>query len=130
MALPLCTSDTGTSPSVMGTPSVVSARKTPRKVPHCTKCHHPWAGHPYQGCPFVSSTSSDASHIQELSQALRSLTVSESVRHQEISTRPKSYVAFCLAFFELKDRQVASQTSMITMLRIPFHGKGKTQSFH
>ncbi|KAI9467125.1 hypothetical protein BJY52DRAFT_48854 [Lactarius psammicola] len=29
--------------------------KSPRKVPHCTKCQRPRAGHPRQGCPYTQS---------------------------------------------------------------------------
>ncbi|KAH9965819.1 hypothetical protein BC827DRAFT_1180080 [Russula dissimulans] len=29
--------------------------KSPRKIPHCTKCQRPRAGHPRQGCPYMQS---------------------------------------------------------------------------
>jgi hypothetical protein len=34
--------------------------KSPRKVPHCTKCQRPRAGHPRQGCPYAQSPRSQA----------------------------------------------------------------------
>ncbi|KAF8558716.1 hypothetical protein OG21DRAFT_1503670 [Imleria badia] len=33
---------------------------SPRRTPHCTKCHRPRAGHPRSGCPYVDA--SDPSH--------------------------------------------------------------------
>ncbi|KAF9498709.1 hypothetical protein BDN71DRAFT_1443119 [Pleurotus eryngii] len=35
--------------------SMTTPNTTPRKVPHCTKCGRPRAGHPRQGCPFLGS---------------------------------------------------------------------------
>ncbi|KAI9513283.1 hypothetical protein F5148DRAFT_1372583 [Russula earlei] len=32
--------------------------KSPRKIPHCTKCQRPRAGHPRQGCPYIQSLNS------------------------------------------------------------------------
>jgi len=32
--------------------------KSPRKVPHCTKCQRPRVGHPRQGCPYIQSPNS------------------------------------------------------------------------
>jgi len=32
--------------------------KSPRKVPHCTKCQRPRAGHPRQGCPYTEPPNS------------------------------------------------------------------------
>ncbi|KAF9226777.1 hypothetical protein BS17DRAFT_776116 [Gyrodon lividus] len=29
---------------------------TPRRAPHCTKCHRPRAGHPRSGCPYVDAS--------------------------------------------------------------------------
>ncbi|KAF9238823.1 hypothetical protein BU15DRAFT_88259 [Melanogaster broomeanus] len=29
---------------------------TPRRTPHCTKCHRPRAGHPRSGCPYVDAS--------------------------------------------------------------------------
>jgi hypothetical protein len=33
--------------------------KSPRKVPHCTKCQRPRAGHPREGCPYTQSPHSN-----------------------------------------------------------------------
>lgn len=35
--------------------TATAPQSTPRKVPHCSKCHRPRAGHPRQGCPYVDS---------------------------------------------------------------------------
>ncbi|TEB37077.1 hypothetical protein FA13DRAFT_1726207 [Coprinellus micaceus] len=37
-----------------------SPSTTPRKVPRCTKCKRPRAGHPRTGCPYVDSESGSA----------------------------------------------------------------------
>ncbi|KAH0840175.1 hypothetical protein J3R83DRAFT_1159 [Lanmaoa asiatica] len=29
---------------------------TPRRTPHCTKCHRPRAGHPRSGCPYIDAS--------------------------------------------------------------------------
>ncbi|PSR73425.1 hypothetical protein PHLCEN_2v10717 [Hermanssonia centrifuga] len=33
-----------------------SSPKSPRKVPHCTKCKRPRAGHPRSGCPYMDNS--------------------------------------------------------------------------
>ncbi|TFK72025.1 hypothetical protein BDN72DRAFT_836816 [Pluteus cervinus] len=46
------------STSPAGKPSSSSRHtpsSTPRKVPHCTKCHRPRAGHPRSGCPYADT---------------------------------------------------------------------------
>src|SRR5487761_1748469 len=51
--------------------------KSPRKVPHCTKCQRPRAGHPRQGCPYTESPNS---HVQpnhlDITASMDSLAIS------------------------------------------------------
>lgn len=87
-----------TSLSAAGTISGSSLKKPSRRAPHCSKCHRPRAGHPRKGCPYVSSTTSDAAQTQEfdLSRTLQSMTISESVHDQGSAaepTRPTRYVS-------------------------------------
>jgi hypothetical protein len=49
-------------------------QSTPRKVPHCTKCHRPRAGHPRQGCPYVDSPA-PAKVEKQITDALESLHI-------------------------------------------------------
>ncbi|KAI9447923.1 hypothetical protein H4582DRAFT_38629 [Lactarius indigo] len=48
--------------------------KSPRKVPHCTKCQRPRVGHPRQGCPYTKSPRHAAQ--QDLSASMDSLAIS------------------------------------------------------
>jgi hypothetical protein len=51
--------------------------KSPRKVPHCTKCQRPRAGHPRQGCPYTQSPRHAAQPVnQDLSASMDSLAIS------------------------------------------------------
>jgi len=49
-------------------------QSTPRKVPHCTKCHRPRAGHPRQGCPYIDSPSPGKVE-EDITDALESLHI-------------------------------------------------------
>ncbi|KIJ20453.1 hypothetical protein PAXINDRAFT_166508 [Paxillus involutus ATCC 200175] len=52
------------APSTPSTPRVSTGsgglitppNSTPRRIPHCTKCHRPRAGHPRSGCPYVDAS--------------------------------------------------------------------------
>ncbi|KAA1466564.1 hypothetical protein DENSPDRAFT_831417 [Dentipellis sp. KUC8613] len=52
-----------------------------RKVPHCTKCHRPRAGHPRQGCPYVDADSpppaTQPNEAATISDALGSLHIEQ-----------------------------------------------------
>jgi hypothetical protein len=50
--------------------------KSPRKVPHCTKCQRPRAGHPRQGCPFNESPHSGIQPTLDITQSMDSLVIS------------------------------------------------------
>jgi len=51
--------------------------KSPRKVPHCTKCQRPRAGHPRQGCPYTQSPRHAVQLAkQDLSASMDSLAIS------------------------------------------------------
>ncbi|KIJ69868.1 hypothetical protein HYDPIDRAFT_104507 [Hydnomerulius pinastri MD-312] len=39
-----------------GSGSLPTPSTTPRRTPHCTKCHRPRAGHPRSGCPYVDTS--------------------------------------------------------------------------
>ncbi|KAJ3736218.1 hypothetical protein DFJ43DRAFT_1054224 [Lentinula guzmanii] len=58
--------------------SVLDTLATPtRKIPHCSKCNRPRAGHPRSGCPFITPTNeiaSDRSRIN-LTDAMGSMTI-------------------------------------------------------
>ena len=51
--------------------------KSPRKVPHCTKCQRPRAGHPRQGCPYIPSPDSrvQPNHL-DITASMSSLAIS------------------------------------------------------
>ena len=56
------TSSAQSSPSSKSsnfTESTYTPSVTPRKVPHCTQCKRPRAGHPRSGCPYVDSPKAD-----------------------------------------------------------------------
>ncbi|KAJ3854926.1 hypothetical protein EV368DRAFT_35801 [Lentinula lateritia] len=58
--------------------SEIDTLATPtRKVPHCSKCKRPRAGHPRSGCPFVTPTDENGSDRSStnLSDALGSITL-------------------------------------------------------
>ncbi|KAH9002226.1 hypothetical protein EDB86DRAFT_280272 [Lactarius hatsudake] len=58
-----------------GIETTTTPTKSPRKVPHCTKCQRPRAGHPRQGCPYTNSPRHDA--VQpDLSVSMDSLVIS------------------------------------------------------
>ena len=74
------------SSSVPSTPAaktagvtVTTPHSTPRKVPHCTKCHRPRAGHPRQGCPYVGSPAS-AKEEEHIADVLGSLHIEPSAQ--------------------------------------------------
>ncbi|KAF5333612.1 hypothetical protein D9611_002760 [Ephemerocybe angulata] len=67
---PLEDDDTG---SVNSSPST-----TPRKVPCCTKCKRPRAGHPRTGCPYVDSDGTPAPSTPEPSPLKPKATASRS----------------------------------------------------
>ncbi|KAJ4478998.1 hypothetical protein J3R30DRAFT_3288900 [Lentinula aciculospora] len=48
-----------------------------RKIPHCSKCNRPRAGHPRSGCPFVTPTKENVSDRSNtnLTDALGSMTI-------------------------------------------------------
>ncbi|KAI0268142.1 hypothetical protein BC834DRAFT_678352 [Gloeopeniophorella convolvens] len=48
------------SPMHGGTGIDTTPTKSPRKVPHCSKCQRPRAGHPRQGCPYAEPESPNA----------------------------------------------------------------------
>jgi hypothetical protein len=51
--------------------------KSPRKVPHCTKCQRPRAGHPRQGCPYTPSPNSRVQPNQlDITESMDSLSIS------------------------------------------------------
>ncbi|KAH9077057.1 hypothetical protein EDB83DRAFT_1669174 [Lactarius deliciosus] len=58
-----------------GIETTTTPTKSPRKVPHCTKCQRPRAGHPRQGCPYTNSPRHDAVR-QDLSVSMDSLVIS------------------------------------------------------
>ena len=63
----------GKSTSATKTASEIP-QSTPRKVPRCTKCHRPRAGHPRQGCPYIDSPAS-AKVEEPIIDALESLHI-------------------------------------------------------
>ncbi|EGO27989.1 hypothetical protein SERLADRAFT_462364 [Serpula lacrymans var. lacrymans S7.9] len=56
------TGSTPTTPSKKSTPegSLPTPKTTPRRIPHCTKCGRPRAGHPRSGCPYADEPSPSA----------------------------------------------------------------------
>ncbi|THH16414.1 hypothetical protein EW146_g4221 [Bondarzewia mesenterica] len=63
-----------------GKPHSVNSPSTPRKVPHCTKCHRPRAGHPRKGCPYMTAPTAPASTSTagpDLSQVMGSMYLNE-----------------------------------------------------
>ncbi|KAH9977669.1 hypothetical protein BGW80DRAFT_1283608 [Lactifluus volemus] len=50
--------------------------KSPRKVPHCSKCQRPRAGHPRQGCPYTESPRSGIQPTLDITQSMDSLVIS------------------------------------------------------
>jgi len=66
------------SPTAGGRTSVNhSPTTTPRKIPQCSKCKRPRAGHPRSGCPFVDSPSCETKTQPEnhLTDALGSMSL-------------------------------------------------------
>ncbi|KAH9049671.1 hypothetical protein EDB84DRAFT_1452523, partial [Lactarius hengduanensis] len=57
-----------------GIETTTTPTKSPRKVPHCTKCQRPRAGHPRQGCPYTNSPRHAVQ--QDLSASMDSLFIS------------------------------------------------------
>ncbi|KAJ3983043.1 hypothetical protein F5890DRAFT_1443527, partial [Lentinula detonsa] len=58
--------------------SVLDTLATPtRKIPHCSKCNRPRAGHPRSGCPFITPTNEIASERSRinLTDAMGSMTI-------------------------------------------------------
>ncbi|TFY78247.1 hypothetical protein EWM64_g5766 [Hericium alpestre] len=75
--------------------SSTTPNSSARKVPHCTKCHRPRAGHPRQGCPYVDSPSPAATQAAEarrippahdISDALGSMQIEEPERSSPTPT--------------------------------------------
>ncbi|TFY63147.1 hypothetical protein EVG20_g6437, partial [Dentipellis fragilis] len=62
------------------TPNTTPKSST-RKVPHCTKCHRPRAGHPRQGCPYADADSpppaTQPNEAAAISDALGSLHIEQ-----------------------------------------------------
>ncbi|KAI0322493.1 hypothetical protein OF83DRAFT_1093551 [Amylostereum chailletii] len=53
-----------------------SPKSASRKIPHCTKCQRPRAGHPRQGCPFSTpSTPISDAHPSSITEALGSMHI-------------------------------------------------------
>jgi hypothetical protein len=51
--------------------------KSPRKVPRCTKCQRPRAGHPRQGCPYTQSPRSGVQSAPlGITESMNSLAIS------------------------------------------------------
>ncbi|KAH9179577.1 hypothetical protein EDB89DRAFT_2110907 [Lactarius sanguifluus] len=61
-------------PDRSGIETTTTPTKSPRKVPRCTKCQRPRAGHPRQGCPYTNSPRHAVQ--QDLSASMDSLTIS------------------------------------------------------
>ncbi|KAJ3998022.1 hypothetical protein F5050DRAFT_1568106 [Lentinula boryana] len=74
------------------TASVLDTLATPtRKIPHCSKCNRPRAGHPRSGCPFITPTNeiaSDRSRIN-LTDAMGSMTIDGEETAPETPARRK-----------------------------------------
>ncbi|KDQ64146.1 hypothetical protein JAAARDRAFT_27764 [Jaapia argillacea MUCL 33604] len=73
-------SDTLRTPTAKRTSRQSTPGSASRKVPHCTKCKRPRAGHPRQGCPYVDSPAKATSPDEEaddpeLAEAIQSLRI-------------------------------------------------------
>lgn len=73
---PARSSSAPTTPVAKTTSSatITAPQSTPRKVPHCTKCGRPRAGHPRQGCPYADSPA-PAKVEEHITDALESLHI-------------------------------------------------------
>uniref|UniRef100_A0A0W0FTU2 Uncharacterized protein n=1 Tax=Moniliophthora roreri TaxID=221103 RepID=A0A0W0FTU2_MONRR len=64
--------------------SSTEGERTPtpsRKVPRCSKCQRPRAGHPRSGCPFTDNNTTDddtATPVTNVTETLRSMIISKS----------------------------------------------------